>query len=72
MWSMWNATSDRDYYDQFAGPEPEEVPDHDPSCPMCLGDGALCTACERPISLCDCEQPKAWFCGMCQGTGSLD
>jgi len=24
MWSMWNAPSDRDYYEQFSPPEEEE------------------------------------------------
>ena len=26
MWSIWNAPSDRDYYDQFGRDEPEEEP----------------------------------------------
>lgn len=32
MWSIWNAPSDRDYYDQFCGLEPEPEDDRCVDC----------------------------------------
>jgi hypothetical protein len=32
MWSMWNAPSDRDYYDQFNPPEEPEEPEYRCEC----------------------------------------
>ena len=51
MWSIWNAPSDRDYYDQFGPPpdEPElchdcgaavEEQPHEPWCPASLRPAA--------------------------------
>lgn len=34
MWSMWDAPSDRDYYDQFAGPEDNPADEEEPE--LCL------------------------------------
>ena len=44
MWSMWNAPSDRDYYDQY-GPNDEPEP---PSCECgAIGDETCEPTCER-------------------------
>lgn len=47
MWSMWNAPSDRDYYGDWAEPEPDE--DDEPVCVCEEYEGAthpvFCRAC---------------------------
>lgn len=50
MWSMWNAPSDRDYYEQFAYDEPDN-PERE-----CSDCGTVYRECARCRTLyCDCE-----------------
>lgn len=58
MWTMWDAPSDRDYYDQF-NPYPEEEED-----PMSYGhqlsiNEAVCPVCESVFPHCDRNEDGA-------------
>lgn len=60
VWSMWNAPSDRDYYNYgYEGYEPDEP--EDLSCPGCgaYPDQACeehCGRCGRPVTLEELEE----------------
>jgi len=39
MWSMWNAPSARDYYDQYGSDEQNEEPEYCCHCGASMGSG---------------------------------